>query len=198
MQPRQNEGTAAAQLNRRRKRVEFHRAHATCVQQSACVHGQRRHCEKPKATKQSRPTASLRGGRRPPKQSRQASACGSRLLRCARNDAYSTSVTHHLNRKMRFRRWVTAHRSRACPRSALYLRRSGRSYCVISLHRLFLALGAAQHGHRDMYLASSAVRRRRMVAIEFGMCRSGRKGGASGSITRGNGKFREEHGAGRS
>ena len=31
-----------------------------------------------------------------------------------------------------------------------------------------------------------------MVAIEFGMCRSVRSGGASGSITVGNGRFLEE------
>ena len=38
----------------------------------------------------------------------------------------------------------------------------------------------------------------RMVAIEFGIWRSGRKGGASGSMTVGNGKFREERGGRRS
>src|SRR6266852_4578646 len=79
------------------------------------------------------------------------------------------------------------------------VRKSGRPYCVISLHcREYLAMGAAQHGHRGRYLTSPAIRRRRTVAIEFGMCRSGRNGGASGSITSGNGKLREEHGGGRS
>jgi hypothetical protein len=41
--------------------------------------------------------------------------------------------------------------------------------------------------------ASLTIRRRRMVAIEFGKWRSGRSGGASGSITFGKGKFREEN-----
>src|SRR3979411_1271519 len=80
----------------------------------------------------------------------------------------------------------------------LYMRKSAISYCVISVHRGYPAIGAAQHGHRGRYLTSSAIRRRRMVAIEFGMCRSGRKGGASGSGTSGNGTWREEHGGGRS
>ena len=35
------------------------------------------------------------------------------------------------------------------------------------------------------------MRRRRIVAIELGMCRSGRIGGASGSVTVGNGRSRE-------
>ena len=38
------------------------------------------------------------------------------------------------------------------------------------------------------------MRRRRRVAIEFGMWRSGRIGGASGSVTFGNGRFREDRG----
>ena len=37
-----------------------------------------------------------------------------------------------------------------------------------------------------------------MVAIEFGMCRSGRKGGSSGSVTVGYGKLREQPGGTRS
>jgi hypothetical protein len=37
-----------------------------------------------------------------------------------------------------------------------------------------------------------------MVAIEFGMCRSGRNGGSPGSVTVGYGKFREQRGATRS
>src|SRR5262249_1906961 len=52
---------------------------------------------------------------------------------------------------------------------------------------------APQHGQRDRMAASLTVRRRRMVAIEFGTWRSGRSGGASGSITFGKGKFREEN-----
>jgi hypothetical protein len=42
-----------------------------------------------------------------------------------------------------------------------------------------------QHGHRGRVLMSALIRRMRMVAIEFGMWRSGRKGGSSGSITLG-------------
>ena len=62
---------------------------------------------------------------------------------------------------------------------------------------LRLGIGAAQQGHRGSVLISATINSRRMVAIEFAMWRSGRKGGASGSITFGNGKFREERGAGR-
>src|SRR6185369_1891552 len=43
----------------------------------------------------------------------------------------------------------------------------------------------AQHGHRSRLWARATVSLRRMVAIEFGTCRSGRIGGAAGSITRG-------------
>src|SRR6185312_8806819 len=39
-----------------------------------------------------------------------------------------------------------------------------------------------QQGHRGKVLMSARIRRKRMVAIEFGMCRSGREGGSSGSI----------------
>src|SRR3546814_18321950 len=38
------------------------------------------------------------------------------------------------------------------------------------------------------------MRRRRRVAIEFGMCRSGRIGGVSGFMTVGNGRFLEARG----
>src|SRR4051812_15649946 len=43
----------------------------------------------------------------------------------------------------------------------------------------------AQHGHRSRLWARTTVSLRRMVAIEFGTCRSGRIGGAAGSITGG-------------
>src|SRR4051812_26307887 len=43
----------------------------------------------------------------------------------------------------------------------------------------------AQHGHRSRLWARATVSLRRMVAIEFGTCRSGRIGGAAGSITGG-------------
>ena len=47
---------------------------------------------------------------------------------------------------------------------------------------------------RRRVLARATMRRRRMVAIEFGMWRSGRIGGASGSVTAGNGRSRERRG----
>ena len=46
--------------------------------------------------------------------------------------------------------------------------------------------GARQHGHRLSVLARATVSFRRMVAIEFVTCRSGRSGGRVGSSTRGN------------
>ena len=55
-----------------------------------------------------------------------------------------------------------------------------------------------QHGHRGNRLTIAAMSLRRMVAIEFGMCRSGRKGGSSGSVTVGYGKLREQRGGTRS
>jgi hypothetical protein len=53
-----------------------------------------------------------------------------------------------------------------------------------------------QQGHLGRLLARTTIRRRRKVAIEFGMCRSGRIGGASGSATLGNGRSREPRGGG--
>src|SRR5258706_12734316 len=55
-----------------------------------------------------------------------------------------------------------------------------------------------QHGQRGKCLTIAAMSLRRMVAIEFGMCRSGRKGGSSGSVTVGYGKLREQRGGTRS
>src|SRR5260221_12024490 len=55
-----------------------------------------------------------------------------------------------------------------------------------------------QHGHRGNRLTIAAMSLRRMVAIEFGMRRSGRKGGSSGSVTVGYGKLREQRGGTRS
>src|ERR1700745_121941 len=60
------------------------------------------------------------------------------------------------------------------------------------------AITELQHGHRGKLLTSAPINRRRMVAIEFGMGRSGRKGGSSGSVTFGYGKFREQRGGTRS
>jgi len=39
-----------------------------------------------------------------------------------------------------------------------------------------------QHGHRSRLLARATLKRRRRVAYKFEMCRSGRIGGAAGSI----------------
>src|ERR1700730_9863541 len=55
-------------------------------------------------------------------------------------------------------------------------------------------IGVLQQGHRGRVLASATMRRLRIVAIELGMCRSGRIGGASGSVTVGNGRSRERRG----
>jgi hypothetical protein len=41
---------------------------------------------------------------------------------------------------------------------------------------MLLAIGVAQHGHLGSLLTRAAISRRRTVAIEFGMCRSGRRG----------------------
>jgi hypothetical protein len=54
--------------------------------------------------------------------------------------------------------------------------------------------GAAQHGHRGSAVTSAVISRRRIVAIESGTWRSGRSGGASGSVTTGNGSRREPPG----
>ena len=59
---------------------------------------------------------------------------------------------------------------------------------LVLLHQKFfrrrcLVIGAEQHGHRGSFLTSAAIKRRRIVAIEFGMWRSGRSGGTAGSIT---------------
>jgi hypothetical protein len=55
-----------------------------------------------------------------------------------------------------------------------------------------------QYGHRDKSFTSASMIRMRMVAIESGMCRSGRKGGSSGSVTVGKGRFLEQSGGTRS
>jgi len=53
------------------------------------------------------------------------------------------------------------------------------------LDRDCFLIGAAQHGQRGSVLTRAAMRRRRMVAIEFGTWRSGRSGGSAGSVTAG-------------
>ena len=57
------------------------------------------------------------------------------------------------------------------------------SYCVTTFCRLDVAAFAPQQGHRGRVFASAVIKRARIVAIEFGKWRSGRKGGSSGSIT---------------
>jgi hypothetical protein len=71
------------------------------------------------------------------------------------------------------------------PRS---FRRPWLAIALVLLHhkilcRECLAIGAEQHGHRGRVLTRAAIRRRRMVAIELGIWRSGRSGGAAGSVT---------------
>src|SRR5260221_4650120 len=80
-------------------------------------------------------------------------------------------------------------------------RLSKRFLLVLLRYKLLRARFRAvppQHGHRGNRLTIAAMRLRRMVAIEFGMCRSGRKGGSSGSVTVGYGKLREQRGGTRS
>ena len=61
-----------------------------------------------------------------------------------------------------------------------------------------LVFGAAQHGQRGKLRASATAIRLCRLAIEFATWRSGRIGGASGSVTSGNGRFFEPRGEGRS
>jgi hypothetical protein len=57
-------------------------------------------------------------------------------------------------------------------------------YCVTKSYARIARLGSRpQHGHRDRRVTIALMSRRRIVAMEFGMCRSGRKGGSSGSVT---------------
>ena len=77
----------------------------------------------------------------------------------------------------------------------------GQRLLVLLRHRFVRerrAVEAPQHGQRGRRLMIAAISLRRMVAIEFGMCRSGRKGGSSGSVTVGYDKLREQRGGTRS
>src|SRR5258708_19450810 len=65
------------------------------------------------------------------------------------------------------------------------------------LRRPRCTAAAPQQGQRGKRVTIAAMSLRRMVAIEFGMRRSGRKGGSSGSVTVGYGKLREQSGGGR-
>jgi hypothetical protein len=87
--------------------------------------------------------------------------------------------------------------------SLCYLLLEKSSKSLILLRQIFcdaerLGIEAAQHGHRESVLASATINRRRMVATEFGMWRSGRNGGSSWSVTIGYGRFREQRGGTRS
>jgi hypothetical protein len=76
------------------------------------------------------------------------------------------------------------------------------SFIVLLRHKFLrrkpLATGVAQHGHRERVLTSAMINLLRIVAIELGTWRSVLGGGASGSITFGNGKFFEPSGVTRS
>ena len=52
----------------------------------------------------------------------------------------------------------------------------------MSFLRPLAAAMAPQQGHRGKVLMIPQISRTRMVAIELGMCRSGREGGSSGSV----------------
>jgi hypothetical protein len=49
------------------------------------------------------------------------------------------------------------------------MRRVGKSYCVIIFGRLYVAALLPQQGHRGKAFMIALIKRRRMVAIEFGM-----------------------------
>ena len=77
-----------------------------------------------------------------------------------------------------------------------YIRLDG-GYLVLLRHkfaRWSFMTGLAQHGHRGIFRSSATVSLRRMVGIELGKCRSGRMGGASGTVTVGNGRLRAASG----
>ena len=60
------------------------------------------------------------------------------------------------------------------------------SYCVINLVSFSLFSVHPQHGHRGRCSTRATISRRLSVVMEFGICRSGRSGGAVGSVTGGN------------
>ena len=80
--------------------------------------------------------------------------------------------------------------------------KQGRDDIILLRHKRlgleYLRFVAAQHGHRGRPLTRAMISLWRMVAMEFGMCRSGRNGGSSGSITVGYGKLRAQRGGTRS
>src|SRR5271168_1006149 len=60
--------------------------------------------------------------------------------------------------------------------------------------RMFRGNLRAQHGQRGSIRAIATTIAQWTVAIELGTCRWGRSGGAAGSVTSGNGRFREPPG----
>src|SRR5258708_1698599 len=89
----------------------------------------------------------------------------------------------------------------ACPLRPMNARRvqpNGLILLSYKLRRPRCTVAAPQHGQRGKRVTIAAMSLLRMVAIEFGMCRSGRKGGSSGSVTVGYGKLREQRGGTRS
>src|ERR1051325_3582092 len=102
--------------------------------------------------------------------------------------------------------WPTraARKSRACPGldpgaakllSATSTRSRPGNHLLLLRHRngwtSGVLRGALQHGHRARVVARATIRCRRIVAIELATCRSGRTGGASGSVILGNLRRRE-------
>jgi hypothetical protein len=66
------------------------------------------------------------------------------------------------------------------------LKHNERALLVLLRHKFvwaYRALELPQHGQRGKRLMMAWMSLRRMVAIEFGMWRSGRKGGSAGSET---------------
>src|SRR5580658_8871218 len=79
--------------------------------------------------------------------------------------------------------------------------KTGCEVLVLLRHKwrvLLRAIFRTQQGHLDKRLARATIIRRRRVAIELGMWRSGLIGGASGSVTGGKAKLREPRGGKRS
>jgi hypothetical protein len=77
-------------------------------------------------------------------------------------------------------------------RATVPFRRASLSVCenalVLLRHKLLRErpfILPEQHGQRESLATSSIISRRRRVAMEFGTWRSGRSGGASGSVTLG-------------
>jgi hypothetical protein len=59
----------------------------------------------------------------------------------------------------------------------------GHGGLVLLCHKFWCPFRVAQHGQRESVVARAATNLRRIVAIEFGMWRSGRNGGSSGLVT---------------